>query len=101
MRLLSLCVCIVAGCSSTDDEKTTDDTSTSSTMSSDRWDASLWPETIGGDRPAPVATPSNWDGTSELPGVIVLHGYGMREKNKNNVKNGYVEKPFKYSEKWG
>lgn len=77
MRLLSLCVCIVAGCSSTDAEKTADDTSVSSTASSDRWDASLWPATIGGDRPAPVTTPANWDGTSELPGVIVLHGYGV------------------------
>lgn len=42
-----------------------------------RFDMSGWPSTVGGDeRPALVYWPENWDGTSLLPVVVMLHGYG-------------------------
>ena len=42
-----------------------------------RFDVSTWPATVGGnERPALVYWPQEWDGTSLLPVVVMLHGYG-------------------------
>jgi polyhydroxybutyrate depolymerase len=42
-----------------------------------RFDPENWPDTVGGlDRPAHVYAPTDWDGTSRLPVVVMLHGYG-------------------------
>lgn len=42
-----------------------------------RFDEENWPKTVGGlDRPAGVYAPTDWDGTSRLPVVVMLHGYG-------------------------
>lgn len=41
-----------------------------------RRDPSTWPTTLGGDRPARVVTPETYDGTADLPVIVVLHGYG-------------------------
>ena len=42
-----------------------------------RFDTANWPSEFGGDRPATVHTPANYDGTSELPVILMLHGYGF------------------------
>ena len=42
-----------------------------------RFDAANWPTEIGGDRPAVVFAPADYDGTSELPVILMLHGYGV------------------------
>ena len=42
-----------------------------------RFDPENWPGTVGGpDRPAHVYAPTDWDGTSRMPVVVMLHGYG-------------------------
>ncbi len=35
-----------------------------------------FPETVGGDRPAPVFLPPGYDGSEPAPLLILLHGYG-------------------------
>lgn len=40
-----------------------------------RFDRANWPDTVGGDRPAAVVYPADWDG-EPLPLVVLLHGYG-------------------------
>jgi polyhydroxybutyrate depolymerase len=34
------------------------------------------PITVGGDRPAEVIAPADWDGVEPLPVLLLLHGYG-------------------------
>lgn len=41
-----------------------------------RFDADTWPDSVGGDRPAVVVAPSDYDGSSLLPVIVMLHGYG-------------------------
>jgi polyhydroxybutyrate depolymerase len=41
-----------------------------------RFDPATWPDSVGGDRPADVFAPSDYDGASLLPVVLMLHGYG-------------------------
>lgn len=42
-----------------------------------RFDRSTWPDTLGGDRPAEVFAPADWDGETLLPVVVLLHGYAV------------------------
>jgi polyhydroxybutyrate depolymerase len=63
----------------------TDDTETVETDVADpRYDRTNWPSTVGGDRPASVVYPADWDGTP-LPLFILLHGYGA----SGVVQDGY------------
>ncbi|MFT7519949.1 MAG: polyhydroxybutyrate depolymerase [Kiritimatiellia bacterium] len=53
-----------------------------------RFDASSWPDTVGtSERPAGVFAPSNYDGSSKLPVVLLLHGYGAT----GAVQDAYFE----------
>lgn len=62
---------LLGGCASDSDENSTP------AEPDPRFDASTWPETIGGEkRPAAIYGPSDYDGSSELPLVMILHGYG-------------------------
>lgn len=76
MRIVNLLtLAFLTACSGgTVDE--TDDTEETDALDP-RKDPSTWPTTVGPEeRPATVTTPGNYDGTSELPLVLVLHGYG-------------------------
>lgn len=42
-----------------------------------RFDPSTWPTALGGDRPAQVYAPADYDGTSLLPVIVLLHGYAV------------------------
>ncbi len=42
-----------------------------------RFDPSNWPTELGGERPASVITPAEYDGSSELPVILMLHGYAV------------------------
>ena len=43
------------------------------------------PDTIGGDRPARVLSPSDYDGLSPLPLVFLLHGYGVNSELQDGL----------------
>lgn len=68
MRLLPLMLSLLA-CQPTEDAK--------DGPPDPRQDPSGWPETVGGERPAAVVAPTNHDGQSLLPLVVLLHGYGV------------------------
>lgn len=73
MRTLPILL-LLAACGSS----TPGDDSAPAVTDDPRFDASTWPDTLGTNkRPAPVVAPSNYDGKSELPVVLMLHGYGV------------------------
>lgn len=63
---------LLASCTSEPDSES----DTESQEPDPRRDRSSWPAEIGGDRPAVVHAPETYDGSSDLPLVVVLHGYG-------------------------
>lgn len=77
-RLLSL---LLVGCAPTiadvvaDTDGADTDTDTDSEIDPRR-DPAGWPDTLGpADRPAKLVTPTRYEGTGDLPVIVVLHGY--------------------------
>lgn len=87
--LFSLVACTGGTVGETDDTEDTD-------AVDPRKDPSTWPDTVGPeDRPAGLTTPDTYDGTSDLPLVLVLHGYGAA----GAVQDGYFRMSQRASER--
>lgn len=66
--------------------RTTGTVSSTTTPADDpRFDPSTWPATLGGDRPAQVFAPADYDGTSLLPVVVLLHGYAVGSQLQDTI----------------
>lgn len=61
----------------------TDDPSDTDVAVDPRDDRATWPDTVGGDRPANVVYPADWDG-SALPVIVLLHGYSATAAIQNS-----------------
>lgn len=73
MRSLPLLFLVLGACTGTDGDLV--DTDPADTEPDPRFDRSNWPAEVGGDRPARVVAPADWDGETLLPVVMLLHGY--------------------------
>lgn len=65
----SILLFVLAACGSSGSDSTSDP--------DPRKDPTTWPDELGGARPAPVFAPSDYDGKSELPVILALHGFGV------------------------
>lgn len=77
MRMALMIVGLVACGGDPVETDTTPLDTDASNLPEERFDKSTWPETIGdaAGRPAAVYTPETYDGSSELPLLVLLHGY--------------------------
>ena len=99
-RVIIIAACAVTfGCSSSSDSETTDAGATTSDSGTTTDAGDALPTTVGPeDRPARVVWPIDWDRTTPIPLVVLLHGFTVTatvqdaywQLSRHSRQNGYA-----------